>query len=278
MVLAKGRKNDVDTVTLLQQRLNNMIGVHLEVDGVFGKRTEEIVMRFQKVTGLVVDGIVGIRTIQALGRLCGEETVTYAEVDKYLSEEDLIKAATELNVELAAVKAVAQVESGKDPSVPGAGFIAGKALILYEPHVFWRSLEGRGFNPDDYIEGNEDILYTSWKRGSYVYGLANYKKLDRAKEIDDSSAIMACSWGRFQILGENYKYLGYASPQDFEKRMQLSEAEQLEAFKRFIVKKKLATALKKKDFYRFAEVYNGPGQKVKYGKAIQRYYNKFSKQ
>ena len=60
------RKDRGDAVRLLQERLNKH-GAKLEVDGVFGKLTDEAVRAFQKAEGLVVDGRVGKKTWAALG-------------------------------------------------------------------------------------------------------------------------------------------------------------------------------------------------------------------
>ena len=58
--------NTGDAVKELQKRLNAN-GYTLDVDGKFGKKTEEAVRAFQKKNGLKVDGIVGPKTWAALG-------------------------------------------------------------------------------------------------------------------------------------------------------------------------------------------------------------------
>ena len=50
-----------DAVTELQKRLK-ALGYSIEIDGKFGKKTEEAVKDFQKKNGLTVDGIVGPKT------------------------------------------------------------------------------------------------------------------------------------------------------------------------------------------------------------------------
>lgn len=47
-----------------QQRLNEILGINLEVDGRFGKATRDATIIFQKRFGLKADGIVGYNTIQ----------------------------------------------------------------------------------------------------------------------------------------------------------------------------------------------------------------------
>lgn len=63
--LRKG--NSGDEVAELQAMLNAKYGYDLEVDGVFGAKTEAAVKAFQKARGLYADGIVGAKTWAALG-------------------------------------------------------------------------------------------------------------------------------------------------------------------------------------------------------------------
>lgn len=50
----------------LQARLNVLLGVDLDVDGIFGSATRAAVIELQRQNGLVADGIVGPRTRQLL--------------------------------------------------------------------------------------------------------------------------------------------------------------------------------------------------------------------
>lgn len=63
--LRKG--NSGDEVADLQALLNAMYGADLEIDGVFGSKTEAAVKAFQQAHGLTVDGIVGPKTWAAMG-------------------------------------------------------------------------------------------------------------------------------------------------------------------------------------------------------------------
>lgn len=63
-ILKRGlRGNDV---AQLQQKLNNLGFWVGSVDGIFGQRTTNAVIKFQKSKGLITDGIVGKRTIDIL--------------------------------------------------------------------------------------------------------------------------------------------------------------------------------------------------------------------
>jgi peptidoglycan hydrolase-like protein with peptidoglycan-binding domain len=63
-VVKKGNRGGA--VSIVQKALN-ALGYSLVMDGVFGRKTEDAVKKFQKAKGLVVDGIVGPITTVALG-------------------------------------------------------------------------------------------------------------------------------------------------------------------------------------------------------------------
>ncbi|EAW38868.1 peptidoglycan-binding protein [Lyngbya sp. PCC 8106] len=63
-ILRQGSKGE--DVIQIQNNLNNYSGENLVVDGVFGNATEAAIKKFQAEKGLVVDGIVGRLTWNAL--------------------------------------------------------------------------------------------------------------------------------------------------------------------------------------------------------------------
>lgn len=70
--LRKG--NSGDEVAELQMLLNAKYDYNLEIDGVFGAKTEAAVKSFQQGKGLTADGVVGPKTRAALGLTLAAET------------------------------------------------------------------------------------------------------------------------------------------------------------------------------------------------------------
>ena len=87
----------------------------------------------------------------------------------------------------------------------------------------------------------------------------------------------AASWGRFQILGDNFKAAGFASVEAFVLAMARSEAEHLMAFTRFVKNnKRMLAALRKHDWAAFAAAYNGPGyRKNSYDTKLEAAHRRF---
>lgn len=249
----------------LQAALNRH-GASLFIDGDFGEKTESAVMGFQRTTGLVVDGIAGTKTLQALAG---------ADCSCLLKESDLIRAADRLGIELATIKAVNEVESR------GTGFVApGKPAILFERHIMHRQLlraEGQDTAARVATLAAQHPDLINPRPGGYAGGLAEYPRLARAKMIDEEFAIEATSWGLFQIMGFHWLALGYATAQQFEQAMQASEANQLDAFIRFIeADPALHKAIKNRKWATVARLYNGPAYArnmydVKLARAYARY-------
>lgn len=231
-----------DGVALLQRRLARA-GYPLPITHVFDTATERALMAAQSVFGLVVDGIAGPKTFAALAGVVPPH---------YLSAADLERAADALGVSLAAVRAVNEVESR------GHGFLPdGRPVILFERHVFWKRLEAHGIDPAPLAAQYPNIVSTS--PGGYQGGGAEYMRLASALALHRAAAQEACSWGAFQIMGYHWEHLEYSSIDDFVGRMKVSEAEQLDAFVRFIRNDKaLLAALKGRKWSTFARLYNGP--------------------
>ena len=174
-----------------------------------------------------------------------------ATVSKTLTEADFIEVADDLGIELAAMKAVAEVEAG------GSGFKGDKPKILFEGHIFWRQLKKHGIDPTPHVAGNENVLHRKWTRDYYRED--QYARLEKAKMVNENAALESASWGMFQIMGFHWESLGYASAKAFVDLMYKSEGEHLKAFAKFMKVNKLVRYLKNLNWAKFARGYNGPG-------------------
>lgn len=216
-------------------------------DGIFGPGTHKGLTRFQKDNNLLADGIAGKRTWEELK---GNHIEPWQ-----LTEQDVVRAAYDLGVELAAVKAVAEVESR------GGGFFKeGQPKVLFERHWMNRRLNTHGLTLVAELgrAHRPDLVNTS--TGGYRNGAHEWKRLQTARTLADVPAIESASYGRFQIMGFHWETLKYKSAQDFYEKQCTSEGHQLDAFVRFIkADKRLHKALKDLDWAGFARVYNGRG-------------------
>jgi hypothetical protein len=257
-------------VQQLQKSLNAR-GAQLLADGYFGDDTEALVRAYQVKAGLIADGIAGPKTLAALAG---------ADITRLLTQSDLLSAASQLGVELAAIMAVNEVES------LGEGFLPnGKPKILYERHVMYRLLGEPRLPGDDaaQLKHHADQLAAASpnlvnpKPGGYAGGVAEHQRLAQARLIDANLAAESASWGAFQIMGYHWQRLGYASVDAFVSSMCQGESEQLAAFVAFIqADSALLKALKGKKWADFAKRYNGPDYArnlydVKLDRAYQRH-------
>lgn len=185
---------------------------------------------------------------------------------KTLQESDFIEAAKLLNCEVAAVKAVDEVESR------GSGFLpSGKPKILFERHYFHRLTAGKYSATHSNISNPMPGVYG----GS---GEFQHARLEEAAKLNRNAALQSASWGRYQIMGANWDELGYASLQEFINAMYASEKEQLMAFVKFVKVNNLTKAIRNKDWATFAKGYNGSNYAInKYDKKLAAAYKEFSK-
>lgn len=191
-----------------------------------------------------------------------------------LTNEDFTQIAELLGCEPAALKAVQQVETGGR----GGFFSPGKPAILFEGHIFWTQLKKRGSNPEDYVKGNENILYPKWEKGHYKGGIGEYDRLEQARKINREAADASASWGMFQIMGFNYAACGEESIESFVRSMCESEFKQLLLTANFIKKNsQMLQALQARDWAVFAKCYNGPAYaQNSYDVKLEAAYQKYS--
>ncbi len=268
-----------DAVTMLQELLNEF-NYDLVVNGVFNAATEKAVRDFQARNGLVSDGVVYTKTWT---RLLNNVPADLNDMEaRFLNEQDIIATAKRLDIEVAVLKAVNEVESR------GRGFnVDGSVKILFEGHVFWDQLKKRGIDPNKYVKGNESVLYPKWTKKFYLGGKGEYNRLNQAINIfanapstvaaaGAEAAYASASWGLFQIMGYHFKSLGYDDIISFVSDMKESEGKQLDIFANYIGVNNLQKFLKNKQWASFALRYNGAGYKEnKYDEKLAKAYDKY---
>lgn len=176
-----------------------------------------------------------------------------------LTDADFSKAAIALGVSIASVKALAEVESRGDGFLPD-----GHPVILFERHIMYRRTKAKyGFTrADALVKRYPDLINP--KAGGYGKTSEQPGRMDRAaKLIDRECALESASWGLFQIMGFHWQDLGYQTLQAFVNNMYYSEADQLDAFVRFIkINPAIHKALKAGDWASVARGYNGPNYEI----------------
>jgi peptidoglycan hydrolase-like protein with peptidoglycan-binding domain len=263
-------------VRTLQKNLNHH-GAKLVIDGAYGDATESAVRAYQLKAGLVADGIAGNKT---------QTSLAGGDCQRLLKNVDLVNAAERLDVPLASLYAVNEVESN------GKGFLDnGKPVILFERHIMHRQLAVPRHEGDDQTELKRQAdqlailnpALVNPKYGGYAGGTAEHQRLSSARLIDDTAALESTSWGAFQIMGFHWKRLGYSSVQDFVAAMSAGESQQFDAFVRFIeTDPVLHKALKGRKWAEFAKLYNGPAyqrnlyQRNLYDIKLQRAYERLA--
>lgn len=182
---------------------------------------------------------------------------------KKLQECDYITAANLLRCEVAAIKAVAEVES------LGSGFEAnGLPKILFERHKFHQFTKGL------YSNANPDI--SNYRPGGYVGGVGEHKRLEKAAKLDRNAALKSASWGKFQVMGFNYQIAGFKTLQEFINAMYESETQHLFAFVNFVKANKLDDEIREKRWADFARIYNGKNYHInQYDKKMAAAYKKY---
>lgn len=149
-----------------------------------------------------------------------------------ISEAAIRDAANRLSVTPAHIRMIKAVESN------GKSFdVAGRPVILFEPHVFHKRTGGK--------YGPSAFSYAKWGAKPYpATADARWSLMADAAAHDEAAALESASWGLFQIMGYHWQSLGYASVQDFCERLTMKESEHLDAVVRFIIQNALATALR----------------------------------
>lgn len=160
---------------------------------------------------------------------------------------NLIEAAKERKIEPELLLALEEIESA------GEGFLPTREpKILFEAHIFSKLTGGK------WDKDRPNISSAKWNKDLYTGGRGEHRRLAAAAALDREAALQSASWGAFQVLGANWKDLGYDSVQDLVNDAYSIDG-QVRMFLRYVDSKKgLLEALQKKEFKKIAELYNGP--------------------
>lgn len=235
-------KSDKESLKQIQTKLSEL-GLYPQsrIDGLFGKETEAAISQFCQA--------VKLDNMQT-----GKFDKTFAQTllstqelpeNKFLIVRDYAKAADLLNVEVAVIRAVVEVETA------GSGFLPdGRPKILFERHWFYK------LTPLPVSKSRPDL--SNPNPGGYLGGIREWDRLNDAINLDRIPALKSASWGLGQVMGFNYKVAGYSDVEEFVNAMYLSEGKHLEAMMNFIKSQNLDKALRGRDWVAFARGYNGP--------------------
>jgi hypothetical protein len=246
-----GLNDKGEDVLKLQRYLNEVLHLDMKADGSLGKVTQFAIKELQNKLGIVENNEDG----PCYGPVTQDKILAIIN-KKYLNENDFIKASNKLQIETNVIKTVTTVEA-----LQFGFYNNGLPVMLFERHHFYKQLcaaKGVDFANKAAIDF-PDICNPS--PGGYQGGKHELDRLDRAKSIDETSALLSASYGLFQIMGFNYAQAGYKSVKEYYEAICISEQNQLDAFVNYLMldkTKSLLNSLKKKDFTAFAKEYNGP--------------------
>lgn len=183
-----------------------------------------------------------------------------------LTASDFERASASLECEVAALRAVAKVES------LGSGFLRdGRPKILFERHKFHRLTGG--------VHSKSHPHIASVRAGGYLGGAREYDRLNDAIALDREAALKSASWGAFQIMGFNHALAGFDAVEPFVRAMASGSAAQLDGFVAFVRSQGLDHALREHDWSAFARGYNGADyRRNRYDERMASAYRQFSGQ
>ena len=135
-----------------------------------------------------------------------------AEDSRYtrLTEADYEEVAQMLDVDVAAIKAVVDIETGRQHE----GFWApGKPLINFDLTMYRRFAPRSGVSLSKAKKAHPEIFRRPDARRYGSYQAAQQARLDAACDVDTVSAYQSTFWGMFQIGGFNWRKCGCESVQ-----------------------------------------------------------------
>ena len=193
-----------------------------------------------------------------------------------LTEHDYDEVAAELGIEVAVMKAIVEIEAGKEHK----GFVEpGKPIVNFDLSMFRKFAGQHGIKLAGHRKLHPEVFAKPNASRYGSYQKAQHARLSGASEIDRKTAVYATFWGLFQIGGFNWHLCGTVDYEEFVTRMSTSEREQLELFAALIKQCGYVKHLKNKNWAAFARGYNGKGYARRgYHKRMTAAYSRYKKQ
>jgi len=192
----------------------------------------------------------------------------------------------ELGIDVEIALAVICVESG------GSGFSSdGKMIIRFENHVFY-TYYGSKSDDNKKIFDEHFTFNTKSRRDGHKYRKnksdewitshngqkTEWESLEIARKIDDTKALYSISMGAPQVMGFNYKSIGYNSVNEMFNAFSKDIRYHIMALFDFCnAKSTRIQYLLTGDFLSFAKEYNGLTAPEAYEKRLQTYYDIYKK-
>lgn len=190
----------------------------------------------------------------------------------------------------------------------GRGFARnGRMIIRFENHIFWRYwgkshpslfFDHFRFDPRKRWRGHKfrKTQKFEWTNFHQKGQTGEWQVFEFARSKHQRFSMYSVSVGMPQIMGFNHKKIGYKSVKKMFDSFARSERNQIiglfdfisargatpaggqgSAYGRAGLGSNLTVALRKKNFFTFAKLYNGPGKARIYADRMKRYYELFNK-
>lgn len=169
-----------------------------------------------------------------------------------LNHSDILAEAALLKCTTAIVHSFSDLESS------GSGFLPdGRIKPLFEAHSFHLFTGGK------YDSIAPNLSSPRWDRSLYGAGGAHQlDRLNQAIRLDREAALKSCSIGKFQIMGSNFRMIGYSSVEEMWAAFCDAEIYHLKGFGDFIKSAGLLDEMQSNPpgFIPLAVGYNGRGE------------------